>query len=464
MNLRPTMQKVSKMISVGTLVGAVLALSACGSADDPADGNAKAKSITVWTVAESPNVSWEKATVDDFTAKTGIEVNYQELPQAGLLDKVKIGLTSKSKDFDVYMSPTSYANQYLPLKGAASLSAFLDDPEKTPADFDVDDIPAASYAPCTVEGQTYCLPLFVGGTTLYYNKAMYAEAGIANPPASWDEVEANAARLTKGDQSGICLRGAVNSPSYYPGTLLMMYQMTYDAANKGVWLDSEYRPQLSSPEGLEFAESWANLMRNYAPGGVGNYQYADCLHAFQGARTAMWIDDLSVSSSMWNPDVDPNSKDIAADAGFHFIPCPEISAGNCRFAGSWGAYMNQNIESDKKNAAWEFIKWISSKEVTDRAVAETKDISQAIRTSTLEKLLEQGADSGIPMDLVQSVIDGSQNINPAPSPAIASWSEAQNILGQALSAIIEGKDPKKAMQEADAAVDAVFKKAGVYNK
>src|SRR6478736_6507898 len=42
------------------------------------------------------------------------------------------------------------------------------------------------------------VPLYSMAYALYYNKQMFADAGIANPPATWDELVADGKKLSKG--------------------------------------------------------------------------------------------------------------------------------------------------------------------------------------------------------------------------------------------------------------------------
>jgi multiple sugar transport system substrate-binding protein len=48
------------------------------------------------------------------------------------------------------------------------------------------------FAPGVVEGKTYLLPILASTRALYYNQDLFAKAGIAAPPKTWDELRANA--------------------------------------------------------------------------------------------------------------------------------------------------------------------------------------------------------------------------------------------------------------------------------
>ena len=56
------------------------------------------------------------------------------------------------------------------------------------------------------------MPLYSLAYALYYNKKMFADAGIAQPPATWDELVADGKKLTKDGKWGAGRRGRATSP------------------------------------------------------------------------------------------------------------------------------------------------------------------------------------------------------------------------------------------------------------
>jgi len=78
-----------------------------------------------------------------------------------------------------------------------------------------DDLKAAAtgsgYNPAVVTDNTYAgnvwgVPLFTGGTAIYYNTDMYTAAGIKGPPTSMDMLIANGKKLAVMDASGTLTR------------------------------------------------------------------------------------------------------------------------------------------------------------------------------------------------------------------------------------------------------------------
>ena len=51
------------------------------------------------------------------------------------------------------------------------------------------------------DGHNYMVPFYITKTLLFYNKPMFAKAGLAGPPASFDEILAHAQKMTSGEAS-----------------------------------------------------------------------------------------------------------------------------------------------------------------------------------------------------------------------------------------------------------------------
>jgi ABC-type glycerol-3-phosphate transport system substrate-binding protein len=53
------------------------------------------------------------------------------------------------------------------------------------------------------DGRNYGVPLYISKTLLFYNKLMFKEAGLTDPPKSFDQMLEYARKMTKGEKSGL---------------------------------------------------------------------------------------------------------------------------------------------------------------------------------------------------------------------------------------------------------------------
>jgi ABC-type glycerol-3-phosphate transport system substrate-binding protein len=54
----------------------------------------------------------------------------------------------------------------------------------------------------TYEGKNFMLPFYITKTLLFYNKTMFKEAGLTEPPKSFDEIMSHAQKMAKGEKTG----------------------------------------------------------------------------------------------------------------------------------------------------------------------------------------------------------------------------------------------------------------------
>ncbi|NMB13374.1 MAG: extracellular solute-binding protein [Firmicutes bacterium] len=62
----------------------------------------------------------------------------------------------------------------------------------------------------TIGGATYGLPLFQGRQVIFWNKAMFREAGLPGAPTTWEEVIEYAQKVAKYDENGELVRAGIS--------------------------------------------------------------------------------------------------------------------------------------------------------------------------------------------------------------------------------------------------------------
>jgi multiple sugar transport system substrate-binding protein len=208
-------------------------------------------------------------------------------------------------------------------------------------------------------GRVYAVPFFVDTIGLYYNKSLFNNAGIVNPPKTWDEFGENVKRLTSKDPSGNIIRsgaalGTASNVEYASDILsLLMLQTGTVMINKdegradfdrSVALNSKsYSPGVSS---LDFYTGFANSSK---PVYSWNSRMIDSLSAFEQGKTAMYFGYAKDLKAIKNSGVgfvvapSPQVKDSRQDASYIDINFGSYSAGAV------------TQKSANKTAAWNFL-------------------------------------------------------------------------------------------------------------
>jgi sn-glycerol 3-phosphate transport system substrate-binding protein len=206
------------------------------------------------------------------------------------LNKLKAGL--QSDDTPAVMQLYDIGTRLMvDLKVIKPVQEFID------ADnYDVSDLEPNVLAYYTVEGQQASMPFNSSTPMLYYNKDMFAAAGLdpESPPRTFEEVWEAARDLTQKDASGnVTVSGiSISIYGWFFEQLLAVSGGTY--VNNGNGRDAlATEATFNSPEGVAILEWWKGM---YDEGIMGNYgrANADVRTAFYAEQTAMFIDSTAV--------------------------------------------------------------------------------------------------------------------------------------------------------------------------
>ena len=170
---------------------------------------ASAEDVTFWTLnfaSEASNAAFQKIATDFEAANPGINI---EFVTRGVDDhKTALRVAAGSdKGPDIYFSwaGLGLGGEYI----KAGLSLPLD---KYYAQYKWDDmlVPAAASFSKIYEGGRHGVPFTFKGEALYYNKALFAQAGITELPADYDQLVAAAEKLKAAGIPAITFGGTVN--------------------------------------------------------------------------------------------------------------------------------------------------------------------------------------------------------------------------------------------------------------
>ena len=135
-------------------------------------------------------------------AHPGVEIELLELPYANLYERAVISMREGGGAYDVVLMDDTWATEFMSNGWLTDLDALGGGAE---ADFIAPTVAVSRYP--HGEGTLYALPM-VGNVALFaYRTDLFAEAGLDQPPASWDEVVAAAATLDGVVDHGVVYRG-----------------------------------------------------------------------------------------------------------------------------------------------------------------------------------------------------------------------------------------------------------------
>lgn len=200
-----------------------------------------------------------------------------------------------------------------------------------------------------VAGSTiYGLPLMFDGLALFYNEDLFAAAGITAPPATWEELLAMVPKIAKPDGNGFSVSaialGTTSNIENFSDILALMFMQ--NGANLGNLAGTE------SEETLSFYKKFAT---STDPVYTWNDTMDNSMYAFANGKVAM------IFAPSWRAfDIVEMAKQVNPNLQFKVAPVPQLPGNTVTWASYWVEGVSE--KSANKKAAWEFIKFLTSKE------------------------------------------------------------------------------------------------------
>ncbi len=319
------------------------------SAAAPAQASSSKTKITFgWTWGTAAQMAEELVKRFNDQSKT-IEVEFQIVPYDQVLPKLQTAFSSGAGP-DCLSITSSWS-------AALAGAKYLEDlePRVKAAGLDKQLTPIAFSTGKAYKDTLYYIGFMVDVYSLYYNKKLFEEAGIKQPPATIDEFHEVARKLTnpaKG-QYGTFAPGAAAACDRYYFTWAFGYGgLGQKAVNKSLF-DDKNKVIMGSPKHIEGLAKWLELYQKdkVMPEAAAAAKAAELDNAFGSGKIGM--------AFTWLGGIGTWGKALGQD-NIGTAPAPEGPAGRVACCGTNGYSLNAN--SKNKDAAWEFLTWLLGQE------------------------------------------------------------------------------------------------------
>jgi len=325
-----------------TVLGVVVALvgAACSGAGG-GGGGGSTTTITVGSV-DNPSMTDLKKLVPDFqSAHPDIKVNIVTLPEDQIRQQVTQDVATQSGKFDLFTIGTYEVPLWAKLNWLQDLAPYIaKDPSYAPDDL----IPGVRKA-LSYNNDLYAVPFYGESSMLMYRKDLLSAAGVTMPDhPTWDQVAAAAKAVNSPSVNGICLRGL---PGW--GEQLAPLDTVVNTFG-GRWFDQSWNAQLTTPAWHDALTFYVNLLKSAGEPGAGNAGFTECLNAYNSGKVAMWYDATVAASNFTGA--------AATNSGYAYAPTKLTPYSGWL----WSWALGIPSTSTKKDAAWTFIDWATSKD------------------------------------------------------------------------------------------------------
>jgi multiple sugar transport system substrate-binding protein len=447
MTRRGTRGSRGRLVLAAAAVPALLLASACtgsssgGSGDDP---NADV-TIKFWHGWSAP--SEVKAIQDNVDAFEAANPNIKvEVTGNVTDDKINAALRAGGPNAPDVISSFTTDNVGEFCSGPfVDLHPFMDDDGIDPtATF-----PAPLLDYTQYNGSQCTLPLLSDAYGLYYNKDMFAAAGIKQPPKTLSEFEDDAVKLTKSDGDSYSQLGFMPTYHGYETTTThyaAMWNPTYfdDAGKSTVGTDPAFK------ESFEWQKHMVDVLGGYDKLEKYRTTFGDEFSAknpFQTGQVAMSLDGEWRAGFIEDANVDFNW-------GVAPFPVPDDQADTYGKGYLSGTIVGISSKSDKQNAAWEFVKYLTTN--TDAVVSFANTIHNV--PSTFDALKSPDFDQSNGM---KTFVEIAQNPNSNTTPASPNGGAYQLTLQDTGYSYESGKvtDLQQALDDTAAQIDTDIEQA-----
>lgn len=310
----------------------------------------------------------------------------------------------------------------------ASLDAFAADPENG---LNLEDFVPGFIADGYYQDQLYAVPFMRSTPLLYYNKEMFAEAGLPDRvPETWDEFVEFSEKLTKiADgkpmQQGVSYTMSATTAHWYLQALIYAYG--------GQVSDADFNLYLSQPEAVQAAQVWQDSVADGVakPGIEEGGSQAD----FLNHRVGMVFGSTGSMTNLMT------SADFTVGAGM--IPGQEQR--QVPVGGSVIAMTTQ--DEAKQQAAWKFLKFLLEPENIAELVIATGYLpttQSAINHPDLVAFYDEFPERKVALEQLEFAV---------PQASVISLATGTEILRQAVEKMLVGMTPvEQVMQEAEEAL------------
>jgi multiple sugar transport system substrate-binding protein len=335
---------MKKSLTILAAVAATtLSLAACSGAGTGAENKGSKAELTFWHGYTEADGKVLNKIVDDFNASQNeVSIKVQINPWS-VIDDTLLPALSSGKGPDIVAMPAERLPVYADKGAFVELDDFYKDPTSN-----LDKLAPAAVDMETVNGHKYGVPSGFVPLAMFYNKTLFAQAGITTPPATWDEWIATAKKLTvDANNDGTPEQFGLGLPDHATVANGVWPSLFY---GNGGDIVKDGKAVVDSAENAQTLKTWVNAVRNdkISPTGLDGIA-GDKL--FSSGKAAMYL------GGPWMSSIAQESK---IDYGIAAVPVgPKAQAAS---AIGISMAVTQQKDDSKAAAARKFFSYFMQKE------------------------------------------------------------------------------------------------------
>lgn len=384
----------------------------------------------------------------EFEALTGARVQLDTPAFPVYNQRADLELSTRGAAYDVVNVTFIYTSRWINAGWLTPLDEFIANPNLTSPQWGLQDfLPATLAAETGRDGKLYGIPYVVeamlAGASRY---DLVQQAGLAFPKTTDDLLKVLQAVNKKERVAGYV------TDNHYGWTFIPYLQAF--GGNVFRAPPDDLFPTLDTPEAVQAADYFARLIRDFGPNGGITYTADQTLQALKQGRVN--VSDLSQTYLAQLGDARTSRSLKTAHFG------SMVSGPKGAFPGMATHALGIPAGSKNKEAAWAFIQWALSKQMTTRALA--AGYGSPTRRSDIDSQAFRSKQVINGVDLAQLSIDAIDRAGSGgymKYRTVEFYPQVDQQLNKAIALIVSGQlNAKQAMAQAQAGTLADLQRAG----
>lgn len=304
------------------------------------------------------------ANLPNFKNLTGMDVSYDIFPEDVYFDKVTAALSSRSSEYDAFMTGAYMTWTYGPAGWIVDHNEWINDSSKTNPNYNWGDMLEGVRKSCAWNGvpggelgsedaKQWCIPWGYEQNNITFNAAMFEKAGV-KVPTNLDEMLEAAAAVQAGNDGvyGIGVRGSRSWATIHPGFLSAYANFgEHDLTNDGGKLSAA----MNTAGSKEFHSKWVKMIQESGASDWSTHTWYQVGTDLGAGKSAMIFDADILGYFM-------NGGENAMAGQLQFAPFAANPAASAPTPNIWIWSLAMSKFSKDLDATWYFMQWASGPE------------------------------------------------------------------------------------------------------
>jgi sorbitol/mannitol transport system substrate-binding protein len=350
------MKKSSVVLAVlGMLLVLGIPVFASGSGQQASSGP-----VTVNIALANNYISQQLARIAPVEYKAeGVTINLSVLPENDLRQRLTTEASTGGTTYDIFYIGPYEAQTWAKNGWLENLEPYFDRlTAQEKSWYDRPDLIKGMLDSVSLDGKAYGIPFYGESSFIMYNKELFAAKGLTMPEEpTWQQIYELAKQIHDPARGivGFTMRG---SPGWGMSGAPFVTMVN---AFGGKFFDMQWNATVNTQEQRNAWEMYKKILREAGQTDILSYTYNECIGLMSSGNCGIYYDATSLA-----PPLEDSTSKVQGKIGYVAAPHDKLQK-NTAWLWNWTMGINPKTTQAKKEAAFKFMLWASSKDYVQLA-------------------------------------------------------------------------------------------------